>query len=92
LGEANIPKRGLGFKRKKWGHASQNCRYFPSKIANFGLKCGILKENAKNSISGRSHQGQLKRCAKPVTVKITPFFQGMICTSKHFKSLIFQGK
>jgi hypothetical protein len=30
-----------------------SCPHFPAKIAAFGLKYCILKENAKNNISGR---------------------------------------
>jgi hypothetical protein len=35
------------------GLPSVNGPYFPAKIADFGLKYGILKKDAKNSISGR---------------------------------------
>ena len=41
---------GNGWSRVKL--APPNCPHFQAKIADFGLKCCILKENAKNSTSG----------------------------------------
>jgi len=54
---------GMG---RQGGFASPKCAHFPVKIADCDLKYCILKENAKNSISGRSHCRQLNSaCQSP---------------------------
>jgi len=47
-------------------NASSRCPYLLAKIDDFGMKCCILKENAKNWISGRKYQvlGQIPRRLK----------------------------
>jgi len=52
-GSTSVPKILLTSWVVKGEIASPNFPHFPAKIAAFGLKYGILKKNAKNSISGR---------------------------------------
>ena len=48
---------GMG---RQGGFASPKCAHFPVKIADCDLKYCILKENAKNSISGRKCHGHFR--------------------------------
>jgi hypothetical protein len=50
---------GMG---RQGGFASPKCAHFPVKIADCDLKYCILKENAKNSISGRTLRGDALKC------------------------------